>query len=372
MRCLGVIPGTRRVDVITRTEPGLPGEHEVLIEMVECGVCGTDRHIIEGGWGRPEPGRQALVLGHEPLGRVLKVGAAVRHLAEGDYVSGTNQRSCGTCTTCATGEPDLCLTAAGSGRGISGMDGFLRPRLLDDAEFCVRVPAEVHRIAVLTEPLAVGEKCIEQVRQIQRRLPRSRWTDQADAPEWAEGLRFLIGGAGPVGTLVAFALRCHGAEVHVLDRAAAGGIKARILEGIGARYHCTAGVDPSGLAKALGHIDCAVEASGSAEVFVALWRALGRNGAMALIGGAGGAHAAMHPGELLGQALGRNQALVGLVASNPRHFRMALGDLDICRRRFPEAIAAVVTARHDFDHGDRAFAAVGADDVKRVITLDGA
>lgn len=371
VRCLGVIPGTHRVDIVARPEPGLPADHEVLIEMVECGVCGTDRHIIDGDWARPEPGQQALVLGHEPLGRVLQVGAAVGHLAAGDYVTATNQRSCGACAPCAVGEPDLCLTAAGSGRGVGGMDGFLRPRLLDDAAYCVRVPAELRHIAVLTEPLAVSEKVIAQLRQIQRRLPRSRWTEQADSPEWAQGLRCVVGGAGPIGTLAAFALRCHGAEVHVLDRAPLGGFKARTLQQIGAHYHCTAGLDLRRLGETLGPIDVTMECAGSAELFVALWRALGRNGAMALVGGAGGPHDHLHPGDLLGQALGRNQVLVGTVASNPRHFQMALDDLEVCRRRFPQAITALVTGRHDFDHADGAFAPVDAADIKRVITLEG-
>lgn len=372
MRCLGVVPGTHRVDVVHRPEPGLPREREVLIEMIECGVCGTDRHIIDGGGGRPQEGEAALVLGHEPIGRVLRVGPGVKHLQAGDLVTGTNQRSCGGCASCDAGESDMCLTAAGSGRGISGLDGFLRPRLLDDAVFCVRVPGDLGPLAVLTEPLAVGEKGIEQLRQVQRRLPRSRWTEQADDADWAEGLRFAVGGAGPVGTLLALALRCHGAEVHVLDRAPAGGVKARILEGAGAHYHCTVEAGPAAVAHGLGHLDAVFEASGSAEVCVGLWRALGSSGAMVLIGGAGGEHPALHPGRLLGQALGRNQALVGLVASNPRHFRLALDDLTLCRRLFPGAISQVVTGRYDFDHGEQAFAAVGPEDVKRVITLAGA
>ena len=372
MRCLGVIPGTRRVDVVTRPEPDSPREHEVLIEVMECGVCGTDRHIIQGGWGLPEAGRDALVLGHEPLGRVLRVGQAVRHLAEGDLVTATNQRSCGQCPPCAAGEPDLCLTAAGTGRGIRGMDGFLRPRLVDDATFCVRVPDGLRDVAVLTEPLAVGEKCISIVRQTQRRLPHSRWTDQADAEDWAQGLRFLVGGAGPVGTLLAVALRCHGGEVLALYGAPAGGVKARILQAAGVHYHCTAGMDLTALEQMLGPFDCSIEASGSAELFVALWRALGRNGVAAVVGGFGGPHPSLHPRELLGQMMGRNQALVGLVASNPRHFQMALADLEICRRRFPAALAAIITARYDFDHACRAFEPAGPDDVKRVITLDGA
>jgi threonine dehydrogenase-like Zn-dependent dehydrogenase len=358
--------------VVERPEPGLPGEGQVLIEMVECGVCGTDRHIVAGDWVRPAPGQRSLVLGHEPLGRVLRVGPGVRHLREGDYVAATNQRSCGACTACAAGEVDFCRTAPGTGRGISGLDGFLQPRLLDDAAFCVPVPAHLAGVAVLTEPLAVSEKWIAQVRQIQRRLPGSPWTEQADSPDWAAGLRFVIGGAGPVGLLAAMALRCHGAEVHVLDRAPGDGAKARIVRAIGAHYHCTADLDLDRLADVLGHVDCAVEAAGSAELGVALWRSLGRNGVFVVVGGPGGPQVPLPPQAVFGQALAKNQVLLGTVASGPRHFAMAVQDLDRAQRRYPQVLAALLTARLDFDHAEQAFAEGGPDDIKRVITVAGA
>lgn len=369
MRCLAVVPGTRRLDVVERPDPGLPGDDQVLVEMLECGVCGTDRHLIERGWGRPPAGESALVLGHEPLGRVLKVGQAVRHLRAGDYVTATNQRSCGACPSCAAGEVDLCTAAAGTGRGISGMDGFLRPRLLDDAAFSVRVPQELRAVAVLTEPLAVGEKMIEQVRQVQRRLPGSLWCVPPDATDWAAGLRFVVGGAGPVGLLMAMALRAQGGDVQVVDRSPADGRKARLVGEIGARYHCTDGHDVQDLADLVGPVDCALEAAGSADLCVGLWRSLARNGVMGMVGGASGSHPGLHPREVFGHALGRNQALVGIVASNRRHFTLALEDLGRFEARFPAAVRALITARHPFDHADGAFAAPHPDDMKQVIQV---
>lgn len=372
MRCIAILPGTNRVDVVDRPEPPLPGEREVLIEMLECGVCGTDRHIIASGQARPAPGEGALILGHEPLGRVLQVGAAVHHLQAGDYVTATNQRSCGHCTPCAAGEVDLCVSAAGTGRGISGMDGFLRPRLLDDAAFCVRVPSLLAPVAVLTEPLAVSEKVIAAMRQVQHRLPHSLWVEQADRPDWAAGLRFAIGGAGPVGALAAFALVCHGAEVHVLDRAPVGGAKARVIAALGAHYHCTEDTDALGVAEAVGPIDAAVEASGSGEMCVSLWRALGRNGVMGVVGGARNSDPPIPVGEVFSRALSRNQALVGSVASNPRHFVLALQDLAAGQARFPAALDGMISERCDFAHADAAFAAGHDDDIKRVIRVSGA
>jgi threonine dehydrogenase-like Zn-dependent dehydrogenase len=56
--------------------------------MVALGVCGTDREIVAGKYGRPPPGSDSLVLGHESLGRVLEappgasVGVGVRHVPQ--------------------------------------------------------------------------------------------------------------------------------------------------------------------------------------------------------------------------------------------------------------------------------------------------
>jgi threonine dehydrogenase-like Zn-dependent dehydrogenase len=362
----------RRVEVVERPEPGLPAAGEVLMEMIECGICGTDRHIVDGGAARPAPGETALVLGHEPLGRVLAVGEGVGHLAPGDLVSATNQRSCGTCALCAAGEVDLCLNAAGSGRGISGMDGFLQPRLLDDAAFCVRVPAELVAVGVLTEPLAVCEKAIAHLRQTQRRLPHTPWSERAQEPDWGRGLRFLVGGAGPIGILAAFALRAHGGEVTVLDRAPADSRKADLLRRIGAHYVCSqgrAGEELIAQAVAVGPFDAAFEAAGSGDVCLALWRSLERNGALAVVGGAHSGETLLSPGELFGRALGRNLALVGSIASNPRHFTAALEDLGLCLTLFPEAIRGVISGRWGFDQAEQAFAPGGADDIKRIIRL---
>ncbi len=46
-------------------------------------MCGTDRHIAEGTFYRSA---YPAILGHETLGRVVQLGAAVRHLAEGDLI----------------------------------------------------------------------------------------------------------------------------------------------------------------------------------------------------------------------------------------------------------------------------------------------
>lgn len=75
-------PGDLRVEAVP--EPTM-GDYEALVEILACGVCtGTDQHILRGEfpWLAPYP----FILGHESIGRVLRVGPRVRSYREGDLV----------------------------------------------------------------------------------------------------------------------------------------------------------------------------------------------------------------------------------------------------------------------------------------------
>ncbi len=87
-----------RPNVLTVRELPEPivGEHEALCEVLYCSICtGTDTHIVEGNfpWLAPYP----FILGHEAIGRVLKVGSKVRMLREGDLVTRVNTPPTGGC-----------------------------------------------------------------------------------------------------------------------------------------------------------------------------------------------------------------------------------------------------------------------------------
>jgi threonine dehydrogenase-like Zn-dependent dehydrogenase len=52
-----------------------PGRGKVRLEVLACGLCGTDTHIVEGEFVGADPG---VVLGHEGCARVVEVSADVR------------------------------------------------------------------------------------------------------------------------------------------------------------------------------------------------------------------------------------------------------------------------------------------------------
>ena len=85
--------------------PGM-GETDVLVEISHCGLCYTDLHYIDDGFGKtPYP----FVPGHEIVGTVAAKGGAVRTLEKGQRGGiGFQRNSCGHCEWCVRGEENLC------------------------------------------------------------------------------------------------------------------------------------------------------------------------------------------------------------------------------------------------------------------------
>jgi len=88
------------------------GASDVLIKVLNAGVCGTDLHIWEwDAWaaGRLKP---PLTIGHEFSGRIEKLGedaAAEGLLKVGDLVTAEGHIICGHCLPCRTGNGHLCV-----------------------------------------------------------------------------------------------------------------------------------------------------------------------------------------------------------------------------------------------------------------------
>lgn len=61
---------------------------EVLLQMHSVGICGSDVHYWQHGQIGDYVVTKPMVLGHEASGRVVKVGAAVKHLKIGKWASG--------------------------------------------------------------------------------------------------------------------------------------------------------------------------------------------------------------------------------------------------------------------------------------------
>jgi threonine 3-dehydrogenase len=95
-------------------EPTL-GINDVLIRVRYAGICGTDVHIYQWDeWAQktiPVP----MVIGHEFVGEIVKVGSNVNDFYPGDIVSGEGHVVCGRCRNCLAGRRHLCANTLGVG-----------------------------------------------------------------------------------------------------------------------------------------------------------------------------------------------------------------------------------------------------------------
>jgi S-(hydroxymethyl)glutathione dehydrogenase/alcohol dehydrogenase len=83
-----------------------PGEGEVLVRLVACGVCHTDMYTASGA---DPSGYAPTVLGHEGAGVVEAVGEGVAGLAPGDHVVTLFSPQCRECIHCLSPRTNICL-----------------------------------------------------------------------------------------------------------------------------------------------------------------------------------------------------------------------------------------------------------------------
>jgi alcohol dehydrogenase (NADP+) len=90
-----------------------PRPQDVQLDVLFCGVCHSDVHQVRDEWHEVMPTVYPIVPGHEIVGRVAKVGSAVRKFKEGDLAAvGCMVDSCGTCSACRDGQEQFCEAPA--------------------------------------------------------------------------------------------------------------------------------------------------------------------------------------------------------------------------------------------------------------------
>ncbi|MDD5467038.1 MAG: zinc-dependent alcohol dehydrogenase family protein [Anaerolineales bacterium] len=95
-----------------------PAEGELLVKVSACGVCHTELDEIEG---RTPPTFFPIVLGHQVVGRVVRVGGGVRAFQPGDRVGvAWIYSACGKCAYCLEGRENLCASFKATGRDAHG------------------------------------------------------------------------------------------------------------------------------------------------------------------------------------------------------------------------------------------------------------
>src|ERR1700743_563728 len=127
-----------------------PTETDVQIEILFCGICHSDLHQARNEWSGVMPTVYPCVPGHEIVGRVTKVGSAVRKFKEGDLAAvGCMVDSDGTCPECKAGLeqfcPNLTLTYNFPDKHTGGVTyGGYSDSVVGDEGFVLRVPKNLH------------------------------------------------------------------------------------------------------------------------------------------------------------------------------------------------------------------------------------
>jgi len=163
----------------------VPGAGDVLIEVGQCGICGTDVHLVLERIARP-----GTVLGHEWAGTIAALGEGVDGWSVGDRVVCGPSPGCGKCRACRAGRPSVCLERPPTDH--LDFRGAYAPYVVAPADRLVTVPESLSlRDAALTEPTAVALHAV---------------TLSGATPDD----RVLVTGAGPVGLLVTAVLHAQG------------------------------------------------------------------------------------------------------------------------------------------------------------------
>lgn len=179
----------RFVDV---PEPQI-ADDEVLMKVKKVGICGTDLHIYNGGMNVPTP----LIMGHEFVGDIVKVGAKVEHISVGNRAVAEHVIGCGDCVYCLQGKKNLCIkpTVIGLHRA-----GALAEYICLPANLVYCLPDVIsYDEGVLVEPLSIAVYAV-----------RKAGINVGDS--------VAVVGQGPIGLFVDYVAKNAGAMVYGFDK----------------------------------------------------------------------------------------------------------------------------------------------------------
>ncbi|QDG66778.1 zinc-dependent alcohol dehydrogenase family protein [Pseudarthrobacter sp. NIBRBAC000502772] len=260
----------------------VPGRGEVLLRPIRVGVCGTDEHLLHGGFIAKFP----LIPGHEIVAEVAAYGDGTTGPAVGSEVVVDPTVFCGDCPSCKRGQPGYCASFGSLGCDRSG--GFADYMIASASK--IFPTGGLHAdIAVLTEPTACALHGVD----VLALKPASD---------------VLIFGAGPTGLILAQLLRMAGAARVTVAAPTASKLAVALKQGANHAVQIDR-ANPDAAAEELRRIapegfDAVVEATGSTSV-LELGLSLTRNGGTVLVYGLAGenALAAVKPYEVFSREL---------------------------------------------------------------------
>jgi propanol-preferring alcohol dehydrogenase len=258
-----VLPRAQAPVIVTDLALPEPAEGQVLIKMEACGICHSDLFIA----AMEKPPLVPLVLGHEGIGRIEKLGPGVSSFAPGDRVGVTFLAStCGVCEWCRSGRERYCPRQLNAGYTTQGaLAGY--------------VAASAQHLARVPEGLSAAEAAP---------MCCAGWTTYRAVKETgvAPGGTVAIFGMGGLGHLAVQFARHAGLRVAAVDISED---KLALARGVGAEIVVLAENAARTLQKEHGGMDAAVVLTGAGAAVGQALRSLKRCGTLVLVGLAHGA-----------------------------------------------------------------------------------
>src|SRR5437763_10672494 len=126
-----------------------PSPEDVEIEILFCGICHSDLHSVRNEWSEFMATNYPIIPGHEIVGRVTRVGAAVTKYKARDLAAvGCMVDSDGTCPQCKAGReqfcPNMVLTFNSPDKHLDGVTyGGYSESIVVNEHFVLRVPSNL-------------------------------------------------------------------------------------------------------------------------------------------------------------------------------------------------------------------------------------
>jgi uncharacterized zinc-type alcohol dehydrogenase-like protein len=242
------------------------GAHDVQFDINYCGVCHSDLHQIRNEWF---PGIFPMVPGHEVVGKVTKIGGAVKKFKVGDLVGvGCLVDSCRGCENCKQGLEQYCTVGAvptynGMGKdGLPTYGGYSNIMVVHE-DFTLRISEKIS-LAAAAPLLCAG---------ITTYSPLRHW-------KIGKGHRLAVLGLGGLGHMAVKFGAAFGAEVTVLSTSASKETEAKKL---GAHKFVLTS-DPAQAKSVKGYFDFIIDTVSAEHDFRFYLSMLKTNGTHILVG----------------------------------------------------------------------------------------
>jgi len=153
-----VYQGLGKSGLADRPKPEITAPTDAIVKIVKTTICGTDLHILKGDVPTCTPGR---ILGHEGVGVVDQVGAAVTAFKPGDRVIVSCVSACGKCEYCRRGMYSHCTTGGWIlGNTIDGTQAeYVRTPHADTSLYHIPAGSDEEALVMLSDILPTGFEC---------------------------------------------------------------------------------------------------------------------------------------------------------------------------------------------------------------------